>query len=448
VGIVRVERELIKWACAHEDNCIFMFFDGDTKRYRAVENAWLKPILEGRATVDTTGMKDPSRSRPRKSERVPRLLLGPFLWVTQFRRMALRTLGGFALQSGSPIVPPIARLLMRIIAGAKYSGLLGWSGATQAVLVSANRVLGPEISFKAGDRILFAGANWIHSNASYIADQKKSIDLELITLCYDIIPLQHPHFFKAHDIEMLRRHFQLVFSISSLILVTSEFVSLSIRDYCNEHRIPINQVRTTPLGFDVQSDSPERSQRKIISQSKYILFVSTIEPRKGHRMVASIWGKLLAEGIPQRVDAALVLVGRPGWMVDDLVTSLSMSERVLIFDNANDAELIKLYDGASFCVYPSVSEGYGLPVVEALSRRRPVLASNVGIVPELQCGGLLKRLAPQDETAWFDATREWLLTPPNPKCADDFHHPTWQEAASVLFAKVRADILIEGTPDH
>ena len=165
------------------------------------------------------------------------------------------------------------------------------------------------------------------------------------------------------------------------------------------------------------------------------MLVSTIEPRKGHRLIQSVWSKLIEEGIPQRLDVTLVLVGRPGWMVDELLDALSASERIVILEEVNDDELAELYDGTDFCIYPSEYEGYGLPIVEALSRRKAVIASNVGVVPELE-SSLLKRLPHDDEGAWCAAIREWLLAPPDPRRAAEFRHPTWQEAASIVFATI------------
>jgi glycosyltransferase involved in cell wall biosynthesis len=172
--------------------------------------------------------------------------------------------------------------------------------------------------------------------------------------------------------------------------------------------------------------------------ARFIMLVSTIEPRKGHRMVQAVWDTLLKEGIPQRLDAGLVLVGRPGWMVDDLMVTLQSTERIAILDEIDDAGLAALYDAADFCIYPSEYEGYGLPVVEALCRQKPVIASNVGVVPELE-SSLLKRLAADDEDAWYAAIRHWLLTPPDPQLSNRFRHPNWQEAAATIFASLMAE---------
>src|SRR5688572_16004720 len=101
VGIVRVERELAKWAMQNHPDCRFGFFDPDLQLYRPVLPDYLPAIFDGTAMVDTTGMADPSQSRRRRTDRVPRFLRTPFLWLTQFRRMALRTLGGMLLKSRS-----------------------------------------------------------------------------------------------------------------------------------------------------------------------------------------------------------------------------------------------------------------------------------------------------------------------------------------------------------
>src|SRR6476619_7839440 len=109
VGIVRVERELAKWAMRNDPSCRFVFFDADLQAYREARREYLPALRDGTATVDTTGMTDPSRSRRRRTDRVPRLLLKPFRWLTQFRRMALRNLGGILMLSRSAWVQAVVR---------------------------------------------------------------------------------------------------------------------------------------------------------------------------------------------------------------------------------------------------------------------------------------------------------------------------------------------------
>jgi glycosyltransferase involved in cell wall biosynthesis len=447
VGIVRVERELAKWAMRNKSNCRFVFFDPNLQLYREVRRTHLPDILDGAATVDTTGMTDPSRSRRRRTDRVPRFLMTPFLWLTQFRRMALRTLGGKLLSSDSPKARDVIQFLQPIVAGQKYRDILLRPDGSQRALAPVHVLTGAPMRFEPGDVVLFAGSNWAHSNAAVISEWKQRVGVELVALCHDIIPLLLPQFFKPNDVAMLQRHFDQVFAAVSLNLVASQTVGRDIEKYCAERGIAAAPVRQVPFGFDLPADGHcSTSSKAPHLPSRYILLVSTIEPRKGHALAQSVWSRLLQEGLLQRLDVTLVLVGRPGWMVDDLMKTLASSERVTIMDNIGDDALARLYDQADFCIYPSEYEGYGLPVVEALARGKAVLASDVGVVPELQ-SRLLRRLPPRDEQAWCVAIREWLVNPDSvPSRSDpasDFRHPTWQDAAAQTFAVIDGFMALE-----
>lgn len=439
VGIVRVERELAKWALKNDANCQFVFFDPDLQEYRAVRRTYLNDLLEGVAIIDTTGMRDASQFKPRKTDRVPRSMLGLFLWVTQSRRMAIRTLERLRLNTNTPSIRGIISSLQRFIGGNKYRQILTCPDGNRRSLIPPDMAVDASISFQAGDIVFFAGSNWTHSNVRYMREQQRRVPVQLVTLCYDIIPLLFPGFFKSHDVVMLKRHFEIAFSISSLIFTTSNVVSRDIQRYCAEHEIPVGPVQQIPLGFDLP-DTPSVSVSRSVSLpwSRYIMLVSTIEPRKGHRLVQAVWSKLLQEGVLERLDVTLLLVGRPGWMVDDLMEVISATDRITIMDNVDDCRLAELYDNAAFCIYPSEYEGYGLPVVEALGRGKAILASDVGIVPELQ-SRLLKRLPPDDFDAWYSAIKGWLTDPPfseNRNEGISFHHPTWRDAASLTFARI------------
>jgi glycosyltransferase involved in cell wall biosynthesis len=440
VGIVRVERELAKWAMRNKPGCRFVFFDPDLQLYREVRRIHLPDILDGAATVDTTGMTDPSRSRRRRTDRVPRVLMTPFLWLTQFRRMALRTLGGKLLVSKSPKARNIIRFLQPIVAGQKYRDILLRPDGGQCVLAPMHVLTGAPLPFEPGDVVLFAGSNWAHSNAAVMGEWKRKAGVELVALCHDIIPLLFPQFFKPNDVVMLQRHFDQVFATASLNLVASKTVGRDIETYCSGRGIAAAPIKQIPFGFDLPADSHGSTTSEAPHlPSRYILLVSTIEPRKGHALAQAVWSRLLQEDILQKLDVTLVLVGRPGWMVDDLMKALASSERITIMENVGDDALARLYDRADFCIYPSEYEGYGLPVVEALARGKAVLASDVGVVPELQ-SRLLKRLPPRDEQAWCGAIREWLVNPDSvpsrSDLANDFRHPAWQAAAAQTFAVI------------
>ena len=433
-GIVRVEQELVKWLASNASDYRLVSFDTKLDQYCEISYAGFRASLEGDVVLDFTDMKDVAR--PRFADRIPAGFRGLYFWTTRFRRMALRKLGELVLDGRSTELNSVARYMMRLIGGKKYGRILGWSENPRRVLARPGFPRFRRVKISAGDRLVLSGANWNHGNIEYIARQKSVHEFKLIVLCHDIIPLVHPQFYNDDDVHRFRCYFDIAFSISSLVLITSKNVGRDILSYCKHHSIPIPEMCQIPLGSTLPQAStlPQKSAQPIVG-GRYIIFVSTIEPRKGHRMIQHVWKTLVDQGLPHTLDVTLLLVGRPGWLVDDLLPSLAACERLVILDGVDDDKLANLLDGADFSIYPSEYEGYGLPVVEALSRQRPVIASNVGIVPELH-SPLLRRLPVGDQDAWLNAIRDWMLSPPDTRGAQVFRAPSWHEAASVVFARI------------
>jgi glycosyltransferase involved in cell wall biosynthesis len=132
----------------------------------------------------------------------------------------------------------------------------------------------------------------------------------------------------------------------------------------------------------------------------YLLGVGTIEPRKNWSRALDAHARVLAGG----VDLDFVLVGGPGWLEGDLPARLASSPRVRWEASASDARLAALYRGATAFVYPSLGEGFGLPVVEAMAAGVPVLTS-AGTACEESAAGAALTVDPYDVEATADAMR-------------------------------------------
>ncbi len=123
-------------------------------------------------------------------------------------------------------------------------------------------------------------------------------------------------------------------------------------------------------------------RRHGLTDGRYILAVGTREPRKNH-------GRLLAafEALPARfADIQLALAGPPGWRADALERALVRSparDRVRVLGFVPADELPALYAGAVACAYPSLREGFGLPLLEAFAAGTPVLTSEASALPEI-----------------------------------------------------------------
>jgi len=118
----------------------------------------------------------------------------------------------------------------------------------------------------------------------------------------------------------------------------------------------------------------------------YVLFVGTVEPRKNLERLIAAWLSIAPE---DRNGVRLVIVGATGWMVGNLL-SRSVTELAIEFKGfVGDDELAHLMRDAMAFVYPSLYEGFGLPVLEAMAQGIPVLTSNVGATREVADGAAL-----------------------------------------------------------
>lgn len=165
----------------------------------------------------------------------------------------------------------------------------------------------------------------------------------------------------------------------------------------------------------------------------FLLFVGTLEPRKN--LVRLIEGFAQAKLPPS---TALVIAGKRGWLYEAIfakVTELGLHERVRFLDFVADAQLPALYNLAQAFVYPSLYEGFGLPVLEALACGTPVVTAGVSSLLEV-AGTAAVLVDPHDPAAIALGIEQALRTAPQlreagPRQAQRF---SWDQAAQDLLA--------------
>lgn len=118
----------------------------------------------------------------------------------------------------------------------------------------------------------------------------------------------------------------------------------------------------------------------------YVLFVGTVEPRKNLERLIAAWQSI---DPVDRCGARLVIVGATGWLVDCMLSRSAVEDAIEFKGFVGDDELAHLMRGAMAFVYPSLYEGFGLPVLEAMAQGIPVLTSNVGATREVADGAAL-----------------------------------------------------------
>jgi glycosyltransferase involved in cell wall biosynthesis len=140
----------------------------------------------------------------------------------------------------------------------------------------------------------------------------------------------------------------------------------------------------------------------------YLVFVGTLEPRKNVPLLFDAFARVRAN-----VDAHLVLVGMRGWLDEPIAEAHARSgvgDAAHFVGWIEGSDLAVLYSHAGVLVLPSLYEGFGLPVLEAMACGAPVVCSNAGPLPEV-AGDAAVLLPPTDPQAWADAISRLLTQP-------------------------------------
>lgn len=206
-----------------------------------------------------------------------------------------------------------------------------------------------------------------------------------VTTVHDVIPRARPDltspefsaFFEDHIEDAIRR--------SDAIVTVSKFSGDDLHKYFPAATGKTHVVHE-PVDPDFRSTGPELTRavlQKLGLIPGYALFVGSMDRRKGITDLLDAWGLLAGQGKPV---PDLVLVGSGGGAqlnVDNEIARRGLSSRVRALGRVSDNDLVAVYTSASVFVFPSLYEGFGLPVLEAMACGTPVVTTNVSSLPEV-----------------------------------------------------------------
>ncbi|PKO22871.1 MAG: glycosyltransferase family 1 protein [Chloroflexi bacterium HGW-Chloroflexi-1] len=186
------------------------------------------------------------------------------------------------------------------------------------------------------------------------------------------------------------------------------------RDLISTYHLPPEKITVIQEAADprFRPQPPETVamvQARYSLPDRYVLFVSTIEPRKNLIRLLAAFERVHAAGLTD----ALVIVGKRGWLYDDFFAALERSpaRQAVIFPGyVPDADLPAVYGGSQVCAFPSLFEGFGLPVLEAMACGAPVVCSNTSSLPEV-AGDAALLVDPLDIDAIADTLYRLLADP-------------------------------------
>lgn len=228
-----------------------------------------------------------------------------------------------------------------------------------------------------------------------------------VATIHDLSFVRYPQFAEEKNLRFLSHWIPLTLERAAKILVVSEFTK---RELVEIYRMPQKKIAVTPNGvseeFQPVTDSRALKQvrEKYQLPENFILAVGTLEPRKNLSTVIQALALLKKE---KKEAPPLVLIGPPGWhneywKLKMLVEKERLEHQVKFLFYAARDDMPALYSAARALVFPSLYEGFGLPVVEAMACGTPVLASRAASIPEV-AGEAAIYLTAESPAEWSEA---------------------------------------------
>jgi glycosyltransferase involved in cell wall biosynthesis len=221
----------------------------------------------------------------------------------------------------------------------------------------------------------------------------------LIVTVHDVLFLENPDWFTPSGVEFHTRMLGRLHEADAVIVP-----SRSAADAVAAIERPPSDVRIIPMGTDLEPP-PAEERTTLLELAKvekpYVLWMGTLEPRKNPEGVVRGFVHAIEAGVPHADELKLYMVGPPGWWsgdVRDLISEKGLNDRVRRIDEQTVPVRAALYAEASAFVFPSLAEGFGLPVLEAMACGAPVITSNRSSLPEV-AGSAAELCDPTDHYA-------------------------------------------------
>lgn len=209
-----------------------------------------------------------------------------------------------------------------------------------------------------------------------------------VVTIHDLVPLFFPELVPKKHLLFFRLLMKRVAHTADIIITDSEH---SKEDIIRHLSVPEKNIRVISLGYQQQYQRIQDQQRisetlaRYRIRQPYLLFVGVIEPKKNLERLVEAYA-LLQKGAAIPKDFQLVIAGGEGWFSERLyqkVKDYELDQRIVFPGYIPEEHLPVLYSGAELFVFPSLYEGFGLPVLEAMSCGTPVVTSHVSSLPEI-----------------------------------------------------------------
>jgi len=225
-------------------------------------------------------------------------------------------------------------------------------------------------------------------------------DVSPVYLVHDLIPITHPGFCRAGEAKRHEDRMRTVLTTAKGIIGNSQVTLNELAAFARAESLPtapsvVAWLGVDPLPVPPDPQAPERPT---------FVVLGTIEARKNHQLLLDIWSRLvdrLGSKSPR-----LLIIGQRGWEADEVFGRLDrpgkLEGHVIELGSCSDEQLAEHLVTARALLFPSLVEGYGLPLVEALAAGAPVIASDLAVFREIG-GDIPDYLDARDRSGWESA---------------------------------------------
>lgn len=314
------------------------------------------------------------------------------------------------------------------------------------------RPAGEPLTFQPGDVLVLLDSSW-HLDIWPTVLRAREQGARVVCVSYDLIPQSHPQFCDEYLVTVFDRWMEQAARHADAFVCISRTVALSLRRSVARmapQRVPPPRISYFWLGSELDGHHDaiclaprDELVRACAGSPPAYVYVSTIEPRKNHRYALDAFDILWRRGIA----ANFIIVGRIGWRCDELVDRIrahrELGRQLFMFNDLGDGELSYCYDRARGLIFTSITEGFGLPIVEALQRGLPVFASDIDVFREVGAAGV-EFVGLDDAAALADALERHIAGDAR-RLAAPVPWMSWNDSVVQLFERI--DNCLAAAPD-
>ncbi len=246
----------------------------------------------------------------------------------------------------------------------------------------------------------------------FIQQQKVRHGFKLGVIIHDIIAIRNASVFNKRLAQEFQQYLPQVLKFADFIVTDSKFVKQDLTSYINEIGAKFPAERITPVQLATDSTPNIDTQTTVeilekynINAGKYAIILCTVEPRKSHRLLLDVWSKIAAENPESLIP--LVVVGGKGWMTESIQEEMATLNYIIRPPFVQDEEKMVLLKNARFSLFPSIAEGWGMPITESLEVGTPVISSDNSSMPEAG-QGVCEMINCADFDKWYATILKYI----------------------------------------